>query len=73
MKTTLKKTKYSVHYVVRDGDKLVKKHVDYIQMRTAVQGFNKIKLKTGKNLVEIAVFDNEISCNVENYTWKSES
>lgn len=69
----MKKTKYSVNYIVSDGDKLVKKHVDYIQMRTAVQGFYKIKMKTGKNLVEIAVFDNEIGCNVDNYTWKKES
>ena len=72
MKTTLKKTKYSVHYFVRNEGKIIKQHRDFIQKRTAVQGFFKIKTKFGKSLTEIYVFDNETSEILEEYHEKNE-
>ena len=56
---TLKKTKYSVYYFVRNGEKVVKQHRDFIQKRTAIQGFFKTKLKFGENLEEVYIIDNE--------------
>ena len=64
---TLKKTKYSVHYFVRNADKVIKQHRDFIQKRTAVQGFFKTKTKFGKNLAEIYVIDNETGLICDEY------